>query len=105
MINGTMTPLFRIASILLVILGATACGNLPTSFVTMSEEELYAYNITQPVLKRVLCREETTTSSYIRKRRCYTVQELVEANTNSVLALDVLNYGANFNAGIGGSRD
>jgi len=82
-----------------------ACSNLPPSFVTMSEEELYAYNAEQPIRRRVLCREETTTSSYIRKRRCYTVQELVDANTNSVLTLDVLNYGANFNAGIGGSRD
>lgn len=96
---------YRNLLLLAVPVAIVGCGNLPPTFGSMSEEELYAYNSTQPLMKRVLCREERTTSSYIRKRRCYTVQELVDANTSSVQALDVLNYGSNYNAGIGRARD
>lgn len=93
------------ATLATMALLTAGCATNTLNFATMSEEELYAYNLDQPLMKRVLCREERTTSSFIRKRRCATVEELVAQNTDSVLALDVLNYGVNFNAGISGGRD
>ena len=87
-----------------VALIAVGCTSSPTNFASMSEEELYAYNMDRPILEQVYCRVEKTTSSFIRKRRCATVQQLVDQVNNSTMALDVLDYGGNFNAGLR-SRD
>jgi hypothetical protein len=59
-------------------------------FISMSEAEIYAYNQERPLMKKVYCFEEDTTSSYIRRRQCMTVEEYVYRLERSVLALDVL---------------
>lgn len=75
-----------------------ACGTMPTHFAGMSEEELYAYNLSKPFPEQIICQEEKTTSSYIRKRRCQTVQQFINERANSDMALNVLDYGAKFPA-------
>lgn len=93
------------ASLAVITLFTASCATDTINFATMSEEELFAYNLDQPIMKRVLCREERSTSSFIRKRRCATVEDLVAQYTDSVMSLDVLNFGGNFNAGIYSGRD
>jgi hypothetical protein len=86
-------------------LALIACGSIPPNFANMSEEELHAYNLQQPLMQQVICLEEQTTSSYIRKRRCNTLQQLYNARSNADLALGVLDYGRHYNDGIGRGRD
>lgn len=102
--GGTML-LVKLLSIAITGLLLAACGNLPPNFATMSEEELHAYNLQQPLMNQVICMEEQTTSSYIRKRRCRTLMQIYNARANADMALNVLNYGNDYNAGIGGSLD
>lgn len=78
-----------------------ACQSAPQRFASMSEEELFAYNTEQPLLKQVICVREQTTSSYIRKRRCQSIQQLMNERASSAAMLNVLNWGVNYNAGIG----
>ena len=59
-------------------------------FISMSEEDIYAYNLEQPLMKKVYCFQENMTGSYIRRRQCMTVEEYVYRLEQSVLALDVL---------------
>lgn len=73
-----------------------ACGNTPPSFANMSEEELAAYNQTQPLEKMIHCVQEAQTSTYIRKKICRTVMEWVRHNERQAMALDVLNSPAGF---------
>ncbi|MCI5105900.1 MAG: hypothetical protein MRY76_04245 [Pseudomonadales bacterium] len=94
--------LLAIAGMSLVLL---ACGSIPPNFSSMSEEELHAWNLQQPLMQQVICLEEQTTSSYIRKRRCNTLQQLYNARANADLALGVLDYGRYYNDGIGRGRD
>lgn len=83
----------------------TACQNQPMSFAAMSEQELYAYNLDKPVLDQVVCVEEKTTSSYIRKRRCESLRRIITDRSTVDMQLEVLNYGYNYNSGIGRSLD
>lgn len=83
----------------------TACANQPPAFHRMSEKELMAYNATRPVEEQVLCTKETSTTTYIRRTRCQTVQQLVNHNIAAVMALDVMNFGRNYNAGMMRRRD
>ena len=98
--------LLRNTLILAVFASAfTACQSQPLSFASMSEEELYAYNLDKPVLQQVVCVEEKTTSSYIRKRRCQSLQQIITSRSTVDMQLEVLNYGYNYNSGIGRSLD
>lgn len=89
----------------IVVGGLAACQSQPLSFASMSEEELFAYNSEKPLLQQVICVEEQTTSSYIRKRRCQSIEQLVSERTAGAMKLQVLNWGYNYNAGIGRSYD
>lgn len=77
-----------------------ACQTTPQRFASMSEEELFAYNAEQPLLKQVICVKEQTTSSYIRKRSCQSIQQIMNERASAGSMLDVLNWGVNYNAGI-----
>jgi len=79
----------------------TACQNAPRTFESMTEEELFAYNTEQPIMQQVICVTETTTSSYIRKRRCQSLDKIINERSSAVMQLDVLNWGVDYNAGIG----
>ena len=83
----------------------TACQNQPISFASMSEEELYAYNVDKPLLEQVFCVEEKTTSSYIRKRRCQSLERIINERSTVDMKFDVLNWGNDYNAGIRRSLD
>lgn len=80
----------------------SACQSLPRSFAAMSDEEIYAYNADKPVLQQVYCTNQQRTSSFIRKRRCMTIQQYINEREMAPMTLQVLNYGYNYNAGIGG---
>jgi hypothetical protein len=83
----------------------TACGTAPLSFESLSEEELYAYNAEQPLLNQVICVKEQRTSSHIRKRRCQSLHEIINERSTAGLQLQVLDYGAHYNAGMRNRRD
>lgn len=63
-----------------------------SSFRQMTEAELIAYNLTVPLGENVYCVDDVRTGSHIRKRRCLTLQEIVDQVNDSSHALGVLNY-------------
>jgi len=83
----------RVLWILSLCCMVSACQNPPRSFASMTEEELFAYNRGQPILKQVYCVREATSSSYIKKRRCRSVEDWVEHNNRAAMTLDVLDVG------------
>lgn len=91
----------RICVAIAVVSGLAACQTNSQSFASMSEEELFAYNAEQPLLRQVICVKEQTTSSYIRKRNCQSIQRILNERSSSGAMLNVLNWGVNYNAGIG----
>lgn len=79
-------PLLLLTSAL--IFACTVTGQ--PDFISMSEEDIYAYNLEQPLMKKVYCFQENMTGSYIRRRQCMRVEEYVYRLEQSILALDVL---------------
>lgn len=63
------------------------------SFRQMSEEELIAYNTTVALGDNVYCFEDVRTGSFIRKKYCLTLQEIVDQVNDNSHTLGVLNYG------------
>ncbi|MEQ8408158.1 MAG: hypothetical protein RKH07_07775 [Gammaproteobacteria bacterium] len=45
------------------------------NFERMSEEELAAYNATQPIRQMIVCINEDRSLSRVRRRRCMTVEQ------------------------------
>lgn len=84
-------------------LGLGACQLPAQHFAGMSDEELHAYNADRAVMDQVVCRKEARTSSYIRKTHCQTVRQIVYELENSVMALQVLDFGGGASALRGGN--
>ena len=82
-----------------------ACESSGPRFHEMTDTELYAYNQGQPMEKQVICRTEADTSTYIRKTKCMTVEEMVMHNEQAAMALSVMDFGRNYNQGIPGRGD
>jgi len=57
----------------------------------MSEEELLSFNQSKPYLERIVCYEEATTSTFIRKRKCMSYEKALYHNERAGMSLDVLN--------------
>lgn len=70
----------RLLMILTGVALLTGCTGSQPNFLSMSEEELYVYNAGKPVRQQVYCFERRETSSWIPRRRCDTVQDLIEEN-------------------------
>jgi len=68
-----------------------SCASQPVNFASLTPLELEDYNRGKPVLKQVYCQEERKIGSHIRKRWCRTVEDWVEHNTRTALALDAMN--------------
>jgi hypothetical protein len=68
-----------------------ACASNGSSFESMSELELAAYNRELPIEQHVYCLEEATSSTYIRKRVCRTYEDWLAHNERELMRLDVLN--------------
>ncbi|NKB34412.1 MAG: hypothetical protein GKR91_15075 [Pseudomonadales bacterium] len=64
-----------------------------TSFRQMTEEELIAYNSTVELGDNVYCFDDVRTGSFIRKKHCLTLQEIVNQVNDNSHTLGVLNYG------------
>lgn len=69
----------------------SACGSTGPVFTSMSEVELAAYNRVLPIEKQVYCMEESTTSTFIRKRVCRTYEDWLAQSERAAMTLDVLN--------------
>lgn len=82
-----------------------ACQSDTPRFHQMSEVELVAYNEGRPLEQQVFCIKGADTSTYIRKTRCQTVRQYINHNQAAAMAMDVLDYGKNYNDGIGRARD
>ncbi len=80
--------------------GLAACGTAPLNFESLSEEELFAYNAEQPLLRQVICVNERRTSSHIRKRRCQSIHDIITERSTAGMQLQVLDWGAHYNAGM-----
>ncbi|MCB1671678.1 MAG: hypothetical protein R3F41_06320 [Gammaproteobacteria bacterium] len=98
--TSKLSPLLLMLAVLLA--GCVSSSRL--NFEKMSEQEIYAYNLDQPLLKKIYCYEDSGTGSYIRRRNCVTVEDYMYQLERSVLALDVLQPSASFNA-FSSSRD
>ena len=66
------------------------CANQPSSFTSMSEGELLAYNSGRPVLKQVYCREMKLTSSHIRRNVCKRVEDWVQHNMRTMMTIGTM---------------
>ncbi len=62
----------------------------PVNFANMTPVELEAYNEGKPILDQIYCREERRTGSHIRRKWCRTVQDWVEHNVRTMMALDTI---------------
>ncbi len=82
-----------IAAMASVIL-ASCTGTDRLAFHRMTEIELLAYNETVEVPDWVYCFDEVRTGSFIRKRYCLTLLEILAALEDNSHALGVVNYGA-----------
>jgi len=68
-----------------------SCTTQNTNFASMSTEQLMVYNEGKPVLKQIYCTEEKRTGSHIRKNWCRSVEDWVDHNIRTLMALDTLN--------------
>ncbi len=75
----------------------SACENTPPNFANMNDAEILAYNESQPLLSQIHCVREATTSTYIRKRHCKTVEGWMRHNEREADRLSVLNTGPVYN--------
>ena len=85
-----MKNLLGIVSISIVLSSCNATDRTP--FRKMTEEELIAYNSNIPLEHNVFCFEDVRTGSFIKKKRCMTLRDIidnVEANSNWI---GTLNY-------------
>ena len=78
---------------LLCLLGACASSQQGPDFESMTDAELYAYNMTQPLMKQVACYERIKTGSHIKKTHCDTLEDIIADNTDGPAPLSVLHVG------------
>ncbi len=91
---------------LLVLAGLlAACESGTPPFHQMTEAELVAYNDGRPLEQKVFCTKEADTSTYIRKTKCQTIRQYINHNQAAAMQMDVMDFGKNFNEGIGRQRD
>ncbi len=62
----------------------SACVTPRPNFELMSDEELYAYNSSVAPLEQVYCTKEASTGSYIRRRTCTSLAELLNTNVGTL---------------------
>lgn len=74
-----------------VLLLAGCTGSEPLNFASMTPLEIDDYNRDRPIMEQIYCKEERRTGSHIRKMWCRTVQDWVEHNTRTMMALDTMN--------------
>ncbi len=72
-----MNPL-RILLVSLCVTGLVACNSNSSQprFESMTPAELTNYNQSVGLWDQVVCRKESTTASFVRKRRCQTLGEM-----------------------------
>lgn len=87
----------------MILLALTACSSSQKSFNTMSEEELFAYNLDRPIMDQVVCEKRRQSASRIRSNVCMTFREMAKERSNGFQKLQVLNYRAP-SLGFNGSR-
>ena len=71
-----MKSMFLVCLLLVV----SACNAAEVAFEKMSENELLAYNGSVGYLDFVYCPEDVRFGSFIRKRSCLTMRELLEGS-------------------------
>ena len=62
----------------------SACVTPMPNFELMSDDELYAYNSSVDPLEQVYCTTEATTGSYIRRRSCTRLMDLLNTNVGTL---------------------
>ncbi len=80
----------------------TACSSGQKSFNTMTEEEIFTYNLDRPVEEQVICMERRQLASRIRNNVCMTVKGMIAERDRGYRKLQVLNkptYGLSSNQG------
>ena len=82
--------------LLAVLAIVAACNSGAPSFAGMNELELAAYNRELPPERHIYCVQESTTSTFIRKRICRSYEDWVAHNERAAATLDVLNSRPNY---------
>ncbi|MDD9889547.1 MAG: hypothetical protein OXU66_08415 [Gammaproteobacteria bacterium] len=86
-----MKTLLMLVAAAFVLASCQSADHVP--FRQMSEQELIAYNTSVPLGDNVYCFEDVRTGSFIRRKYCLTLQEIVDQVNDSSHTLGVLNYG------------
>lgn len=74
------------------LIALTACSSGQKSFNTMTEDEIFAYNLDRPVEQQVICEKRRQSASRIRNNVCMTVQEMATERDRGYSKLQVLNH-------------
>jgi hypothetical protein len=89
-----LTALFRFCKALtgaILTLSLFSCATQSTSFRSMSEGELLAYNRGKPVMKQIHCHHnQRSTGSHIRHTECKSVEDWVYHNFRTQMAIDII---------------
>ena len=88
-----LKSLGKIVLALGLVLALIGCATQQTNFASMSEGELLAYNEGRPVLKQVYCQKMKPTSSHIRKNVCKKVEDWVQHNMRTMMAIGTISAG------------
>ena len=67
----------RLLALTIISCTLLACQSTQQPFERMTDQELYTYNSTVVPMNQVYCSTEKQTGSYIRKRVCMTVWQIV----------------------------
>lgn len=88
------TALFRLCKLLagaVFSLSLLSCATQATSFTSMSEGELLAYNRGKPVMAQIHCQHnQQSTGSRIRRTECKSVEDWVYHNFRTQMAIDTI---------------
>ena len=79
---------------LVFLVGLASC-QVPehAPFRKMTEEELLSYNAVVALADNVYCFEDVRTGSFIRKKYCMTLQEIIDQVNDHSYDIGLINYG------------
>ena len=85
---------YKLLVLLSLLLALASCATDQPNFISMSEAELLAYNKDRPVLNQIFCQEMRTTSSHIPRKVCREVEDWVQHNMRTLMAIDTISVGS-----------
>lgn len=75
-----------------LLLALVACNSNHQNFNTMTEEEIFAYNLGKPIMDQVVCQERRSIASRISNNVCMTIREMTTERDKGYRKLQVINH-------------